>query len=196
MNNIFYLMKDIVKNKAYETKNITNFHSNFQLGKPNLKNNSEVKYQNNDYYYNKNFNFPFNFCINPINVNIVVIINSDNNAQKLEPPYNETQRENMQIELQKEEEIDIKEEKTQKKETKISKKRKRCKPEESSENIKIYPKKMFDTYIEKENQIKIGNNTQKKSKRESNQLEMFNRNLIQDIFIDWTNEGEVIKIKD
>jgi len=183
-------MKDIVKNKVYETKNITNFHSKFQLGKPNLKNNSEVKYQNNDYYYNKNFNFPFNFCINPINVNIVVIINSDNNAQKLEPPYNETQRENMQIELQKEEEIDIKEEKTQIKETKISKKRKRCKPEENNKNIKIYPKKMFDTYIEKENQIKIGNNTQKKSKRESNQLDMIKRNLIQNIFLYWINDGE------
>ena len=184
-------MKDIVKNKVYETKNITNFHSNFQLGKQNLKNNSEVKYQNNDYYYNNSFNYLFNFCINPINVNIIIIMNHfDNIAQKLEPPYNETQRENMQIELQKEEEIDIKEEKTQKKETKISKKRKRCKPEERSENIKIYPKKMFDTYIEKENQIKIGNNTQKKSKRESNQLDMIKRNLIQNIFLYWINDGE------
>ena len=36
---------------------------------------------------------------------------------------------------------------------------------------------------------------QKKSKRESNQLDMFKRNLIQDIFIDWINEGEVDKHK-
>ena len=49
---------------------------------------------------------------------------------------------------------------------------------------------MFNTYIEKENQIKIGNNTQKKSKRESNQLDMIKRNLIQNIFLYWINDGE------
>ena len=49
---------------------------------------------------------------------------------------------------------------------------------------------MFDTYIEKENQIKIGNNTERKSKRESNQLAMIKRNLIQNIFLYWINDGE------
>ena len=54
---------------------------------------------------------------------------------------------------------------------------------------------MFNTYIEKENQIKIGNNTERKSKRESNQLAMIKRNLIQNILLYWINYGKTDKTK-
>ena len=192
MNNIFYLMKNIVKkDPVCETKNPTTNHFKFQSNESNIKNYSEIKYQCNDidFYSSSSFGNEINNC----NGNIIDNF-SDNNAHTFEHQNNMTQKENIQVEVKKEEEeINIKEEKNKKKEKQISKKRKRYK---SKENREIYPKKIFETKMEKENQKKIGYNIEKKSKRESNQLEMFKRNLIQDIFIDWTNEGEVIKIKD
>ena len=168
-----------------ETMNSTDNHSDEQ----NLQNNTETRYRNNDYDEN-NLNYPLNYFIN--NQDIIDAL-SNNTSQKFfyELSYNETER----AELKKEEKNYIIKEKNKKKETKISKKRKRCKPEERSENIKIYPKKMFDTYIEKENQMKIGNNTERKSKRESNQLAMIKRNLIQNILLYWINYGKTDKTK-
>ena len=185
-------MKDIVKNDPlYETKKPTNNHSKFQLNKSNIKNYSEIKYQCNDIDFDPYFSFG-----NIINYNKNIIDNlSDNKTQTFKYQNNMTQKENIQVEIKKEENIDIKEEKTKKNEKKISKKRKRCESKEKSEKSEIYPKKIFETKIEKENQKKIGYNTMKKSKRESNHIDMFKRNLIQDIFIDWINEGEVDKHK-
>ena len=178
-------MEEIVENMAKnETINSTDNHSDEQ----NLQNSYEIKYLNNDYDEN-NLNYPFNYFIN--NQDILDVL-SDKNSQEFhfEPLYIETER----AELEKEEKNYIKKEKNEKKKKKLVKK-KRCKSKENSENTKIYPKKMFNTYIEKENQIKIGNNTERKSKRESNQLAMIKRNLIQNIFINWINEGEADKHK-
>ena len=137
MNNIFYLMKDTVKNDPiYEKKNPTTNHSNFQSNDPN---HSEIKYQCNDIDFYSSFSFSFG---NAINCNGNIIDNlSDNNAQTFEHQNNMTQRENIQVEIKKEEEINIKEEKIKKKEKQINKKRKRCKSKGNSENIEIYQKK-------------------------------------------------------
>lgn len=71
------------------------------------------------------------------------------------------------------------------------KKRKRL--ESIKEIEKIIPKKLFYTYIEKEN--KIGYNTEKNSKRGENILNKIQRNLIQDIFLYWINYDEKDKNK-
>ena len=178
-------MEEIVENMAKnETINSTDNHSDEQ----NLQNSYEIKYLNNDYDEN-NLNYPFNYFIN--NQDILDVL-SDKNSQEFhfEPLYIETER----AELEKEEKNYIKKEKNEKKKKKLVKK-KRCKSKENSENTKIYPKKMFNTYIEKENQIKIGNNTERKSKRESNQLAMIKRNLIQNILLYWINYGKTDKTK-
>ena len=129
MNNIFYLMKETVKIDAEsETKNPTTNHSKFQSNDSNIKNYSEIKYQCNDIDFDPHFSFG-----NTINYNKNIIDNlSDNKTQTFEYQNNMTQRENIQVEIKKEEDISIKEEKTKKKETKISKKRKRCNSKEKS----------------------------------------------------------------
>ena len=146
MNNIFYLMKDTVKNDSiYEKKNPTTNHSNFQSNEPS---DSEIKYQCNDIYIDFYSSFSFG---NAINCNGNIIDNlSDNNAQTFEHQNNMTQRENVQVEIKKEEEeINIKEEKIKKNEKKSNKKRKRYKSKENNENKEIYPIKIFETKIEK-----------------------------------------------
>jgi hypothetical protein len=168
-----------------ETINSTDNHSDEQ----NLQNSYEIKYLNNDYDEN-NLNYPFNYFIN--NKDILDVL-SDNNSQEFnfELPYSETERAELE---KKEKNYIIKKEKNEKKKKKLVKK-KRYKSKENSENKEIYPKKMFNTYIEKENQIKIGNNTERKSKRESNQLAMIKRNLIQNILLYWINYGKTDKTK-
>ena len=75
-----------------------------------------------------------------------------------------------------------------------TKKRKRYNSEDNKEKKFIEKQKTFFTYKEKEDHIKIGNNTKKKSKREYNQIKMIKRNLIQDIFRNWINYGESNKL--
>ena len=150
MNNIFYIMKDTVKNNPlYETKNPTINHYKFLSNEPN---HSEIKYQCNDIYIDCDSFFSFE---NAINCNGNIIDNlSDNNAQTFEHQNNMTQRENVQVEIKKEEEENIKEEKIKKNEKKSNKKRKRYKSKENNENKELYPKKIFETKIDKENQKK------------------------------------------
>lgn len=51
-------------------------------------------------------------------------------------------------------------------------------------------KEIVFKYAEKESKIKIGNKTEKKSSRKSNQLNMIKRNFIQNICPYWINYGE------
>ena len=131
------------------------------------------------------FNYSSNSSINASNFDVDNIYNND---LPLNAPNNVTEKNKMQVEFSKDEENDSKEEKSEEK--KNGKKRKRSKKKEKSENIEIIPKKVFK--IEKQN---IGYKIKKKSKRESNQLDMFKRNFIQDICIDYINEGEADKNK-